>query len=77
MRHQQSSPRPPRWLTFAAKVRTRISRLRRNKTYQERRNAEVYRSYHEVKEKYRYVGTLGDWDFIVAEAESLPGKPKL
>ena len=72
MRYKHASAKKPPWLAYATKVKAKIERLRRNATYQDRRDNAVYRSYQVVKEKHRYVGTLGDWDFILEEISSGP-----
>ena len=72
MRHDTPSIKRPSWLIYATKVKAKINQLRRTATFQKRRDDIVYRSYQAVKEKHRYPGTLGDWDFIVEETKSGP-----
>jgi hypothetical protein len=69
MRNQKFSTKRPSWLTYATEVKSEVNRLRRSGSYRTRRENLIYRSYQVVREKHGYVGTLGDWDFILQEAE--------
>ena len=59
----------PAWLSYAAKIKSKVEALPRSANTQARRERIVYRGYLHVKEQYSYPGTLGDWEYVVNEVQ--------
>jgi hypothetical protein len=59
----------PGWLTYAAKINSKINRLPNGQRSSETRERVILDSHLTAKHKHQYPGTLIDWDYIVANLE--------
>ena len=59
----------PTWLTYAAKIKSQISRLPPRSQSKGRRERIILESHITARSEHEYPGTLIDWDYIVANIE--------
>ena len=58
----------PAWLSYAEQIKSTVDALPNTSKAQERRERIVYLAYLIARERHRFAGTLGDWEFIIRES---------
>jgi len=67
----------PTWYNYAADVRVCINRLPRNSQEGQRRFQLVLNSHGIAQTEHAYLGTFGDWEYLIESFDGNHAKGKL